>query len=145
MAGCVIYCPYDMILCCRTGLLPDTQNRGLCMHWECRERFCHHRLQRKLLVSDPGMHHGTCVTHVPWCIAGSLNCGGGEKRSRHSRRMHNSQFYVSGKRSTSSTLNLANDCYVTYPSRYLDDQYGLTTNRCVRITATWNLITNYII
>ena len=36
------------------------------------------RLQRKLLVSDPDMHHGTCVTHVPWCMSGSLNRGGGE-------------------------------------------------------------------
>ena len=36
------------------------------------------RLQRKLLVSDPDMHHGTCVTHVPWCMLGSLNRGGGE-------------------------------------------------------------------
>ena len=40
--------------------------------------FSPHRLQRKLLVSDPGMHHGTCVTHVPWCMSGSLTCGGGE-------------------------------------------------------------------
>ena len=80
------------------GLLPDTQNRGLLMRRECRERFPHHRLQRKPLVSDPGMHHGTCVTHVPWCMSGSLNCGGGGKRSRHSRRMRNSQFFVSGKR-----------------------------------------------
>ena len=24
-------------------------------------------------VSDPDMHHGTCVTHVPWCMPGSLN------------------------------------------------------------------------
>ena len=36
------------------------------------------RLQRKLLVSDPGMHHGTCVTHVPWCMSGSLTRHGGE-------------------------------------------------------------------
>ena len=27
--------------------------------------FPRRRFQRKLLVSDPGMHHGTCVTHVP--------------------------------------------------------------------------------
>ena len=33
------------------------------------------RFQRKPLVSDPGMHHGTCVTHVPWCMSGSLTCG----------------------------------------------------------------------
>ena len=34
--------------------------------------------QRKPLVSDPGMHHGTCVTHVSWCMSGSLTCGDGE-------------------------------------------------------------------
>ena len=37
-----------------------------------------HQLQRELLVSDPGMHHDTCVTHVPWCLSGSLTRGGGE-------------------------------------------------------------------
>ena len=26
-------------------------------------------------VSDPDMHHGTCVTHVPWCMTGSLTSG----------------------------------------------------------------------
>ena len=25
-----------------------------------------------LQVSDPDMYHGTCVTHVPWCMLGSL-------------------------------------------------------------------------
>ena len=39
--------------------------------------FPHRRFRRKPLVSDPGMHHGTCVTHVPWCMSGSLTCGGG--------------------------------------------------------------------
>ena len=67
------------------------------MHRECREHFPRYRLQRKPLVSDPNMHHGTCATHVPWCMSGSLTRGQG-KRSRHSRRMHNPQFYVSGKR-----------------------------------------------
>ena len=42
------------------------------------ERFPDHRLQRKPLVSDPGMHHGTCVTYVPWCMSGSLTRDGGE-------------------------------------------------------------------
>ena len=23
-------------------------------------------------LNDPEMHHGTCVTHVPWCMPGSL-------------------------------------------------------------------------
>ena len=60
------------------GLLPHTQNRGLRMRQECRERFPRHRLQRKPLVSDPGMHHGTCVMHVPWCMSGSLTHVAGE-------------------------------------------------------------------
>ena len=47
------------------GLLPDMQNCGLRMRWECRERFSPQRLQRLLLFSDPGMHHGITVMHVP--------------------------------------------------------------------------------
>ena len=52
---------------------------------------------------NPDIHHGTCVTHVPWCMPISLNNSfiwsrWWGKRSRHSRRMHNPQFYVSGKR-----------------------------------------------
>ena len=48
-------------------------------------------------ISDPDMHHGTCVTHVPWCMPGSLTRGflwnrWRGKRSRHSRRMRNPQF-----------------------------------------------------
>ena len=61
-------------------LLPDRQNSGLRMHRGCRERFPRHRHQRKTLVtcSDPGMHHGMCVTTVSWCMSGSLIRGGGE-------------------------------------------------------------------
>ena len=52
-------------------------------------------------VRDPDMHHGTCVTHVSWCMPGSLINGllrsrWRGKRSRHSRRMRNSDFYLSG-------------------------------------------------
>ena len=66
------------------------------MRWECRERFSRYRLERKPLVSDPGMHHGTCVTHVPWCMSGSLTWWG--QRSRHSMRMRNPRSCISGKR-----------------------------------------------
>ena len=49
-------------------------------------------------VSDPDMHQGTCVPHVPWCMSGSLTSGflwsrWRGKRSRHSRRMRNPQFF----------------------------------------------------
>ena len=75
------------------------------MRGECRERLPRHQLRMKPLVSDPGMHHGTCVTHVPWCMSGLLTSGDGEKRSRHSRRTRNPQFYVFGKRPTVQTLD----------------------------------------
>ena len=79
------------------GLLPGTQNCGSRLRWKCRDRFPRHRLQRKPLVSDTGMHHGTCVTHVPWCMSGSLIRGYQRKRSRLSRCMRNPQLYISGK------------------------------------------------
>ena len=53
-------------------------------------------------VSDPDMHHGTCVTHMPGCMPGSLTSRflwsrWRWERSRHSRRMRNPHFCVSGK------------------------------------------------
>ena len=69
-------------------------------------------------VSDPDMHHGTCVTHVPWCMPGSLTSGflwsrWREKRSRHSRRMRNRNFpYLArGPWRHQPTM-----CYLDYPN-----------------------------
>ena len=43
---------------------------GLRMLQECRDSFlCHHRL------SDRDIHHGTCMTPVPWCRPGLLTGG----------------------------------------------------------------------
>ena len=49
---------------------------------------------------DADMHHGTCVTHVPWGSLTSvfLRSRWRGKCSWHSRSMHNPQFYISGKR-----------------------------------------------
>ena len=54
-------------------------------------------------VSDPDMHHGTCVTHVPRCIPAWLTSGFLWSRWRRETfpafpRMRNLQVYVSGKR-----------------------------------------------
>ena len=50
-------------------------------------------------VSDPGMHHGTCVTHVTWCLPGSLTCGFLWSRWRENvPGIPGAQFCVSGKR-----------------------------------------------
>ena len=51
-------------------------------------------------VSDPDLHHGPCVTHVPWCRQDPLASGflwsrWWGKSSRHSRRKWKPQFYVS--------------------------------------------------
>ena len=48
------------------------------MRQKCRKHFLRHHLQRKPLVSNPGMYHGTCVTQVLWCMSGLLNRGSGE-------------------------------------------------------------------
>ena len=92
------------------GLLPDTQNCVLRMRRECRERFPRHRLQRKSLISDPDMHHGTCVTHVPWCNVGIANQRWQGKRSR---RMRNTQFLVSGKRPMATHFQTAYGLYTS--------------------------------
>ena len=59
-------------------------------------------------VSDPDMHHGSCVTHMTWCMLGSLTSGflwsWCQGNSRHSRRLHHPQFYVFGKRTMESVL-----------------------------------------
>ena len=60
------------------GLLPNTYNCGLHMRRECRKRFPCHRVERKPTVSDHGMHHGMCMTHVPWWMPISLIRGGGK-------------------------------------------------------------------
>ena len=70
-------------------------------------------------VSDPDIHHGTCVTHVPWCMPGSLTSGffwirSQGKRSRHSRRMRNPQFYISGKRPMNFPQRLGANIYVIH-------------------------------
>ena len=39
-------------------------------------------------VSDPDIHHGTCVTHVTWCMPGSLISGLLWRRWRGKRYRH---------------------------------------------------------
>ena len=60
------------------GLLPDKYNCELRMRREWRVRFPRNWLQMRPLVSESGMHHDTCFTHVPWCMSGSLTHGGWE-------------------------------------------------------------------
>ena len=89
-----------------------------------------------LRVSNPDMHHGTCVTHVPWCMSGSLTCGflwsrWRGKLSRHSRRMRNPQFCVSGKRTITRT-------------KYDQDLGRLIPSLCQNQFTYWFLVTHSV-
>ena len=74
------------------GLLPDTQNGGLCMRRECRERF--------------PRHHGLAIPTT----SGFLWSRWRGKRSRHSRRMRIPQVCVSGKRPMALSAGAAPFC-----------------------------------
>ena len=76
-------------------------------------------------ISDPDMQHGTCVTHVPWCMTGSLTSGvlwsrWRAKRFRHSRCMRTPQFYVSGKRPMIQQLCALNIAFIPHCNRLLE-------------------------
>ena len=73
----IIWTNDGLVYCRLFGPLPKYAKLWVAPTWECRERFPHHR-QRKPLVSDPGMLHGTCVMQIRWCIPGSLTRGGWE-------------------------------------------------------------------
>ena len=73
-----IFWDVQYISCDSMCLLPDMHNCGLRMRREWRERFPSKGLQMKPLFRDPDMHQDMCVTHVPWCMSGSLSAGGGE-------------------------------------------------------------------
>ena len=96
------------------------------MRREYRERFPRHRGG-----SDPDMHHGTCVTHVPWWMTGSLTSGflwsrWRGKHSRYYRHMRNLQFYVSGKSPIGSGLVWV----CKHPGANLHSLDGPTCDRC---------------
>ena len=91
--SCVLFNPYMIISQNRTCSFMIQHNICNSVQWasyQIRKIACcacarnagnvfpRRRLQGKPLVSDHGMHHGTCVTHVPWYMSGSLTCGGGE-------------------------------------------------------------------
>ena len=79
----IFHKPHMLLLCCmyRHALWASDQIRniaGCACTGNAGNVFPRRRLQRKRSVSDPGMHHGTCITHVPWCMSGSFATGGEE-------------------------------------------------------------------
>ena len=104
-------------------------------------------------VSNPDVHHGTCMTHEPRCMPGSLTSGflwscWRVKRSRHSRRMPNPQFYVSGKRpmewrQLNSKLKPALGCYQFYTKGKSAVRYMSKKNLFIGHSIRWLLLMCY--
>ena len=85
-------------------------------------------------ISDLGMHHGTCVTHVPWCMPGSLTRGfpwsrWRGKHSRYPQRIRNLQFYASEKRSmkTKQTKRVHDSGYLLYMRHWKRKSFVVTS------------------
>ena len=90
--------------------------------------------------SDTVMHHGTCVTHVPWCMPGSLTSGflwsrWRGKHFRHSRRIRNPQLYVSGKRPAGYDMLTHN--ISTFSA------YSFATKLCLVITRYYYIVSTH--
>ena len=75
------------------------------------------------------------MTHVPWCMPGSLTsgflwsrCQG--KRSRYSRRMRNPQFYISGKRPMEMASQITS-VTIVYSTLYSMCRSKKTSRLCV--------------
>ena len=125
------------------GLFPDARNYGLRMRLECRKRFPCHRLQRKLLVDDPGIHHGTCVTHVPWCMSGLLTRDGGVKFPNIPGACitHNFAYLVRGSYPCTARMNATvkhvdfheGQCDVTPQIKHCGLTICETTKECISI------------
>ena len=87
----------------KSGLVCDVDHGPLTRYVKLRVAHASGTFSRPQRVSDPDMGHGSCVTHVQWCMPGLLISGflwsrRWEKRSRHSQRMRILQFFVTGKR-----------------------------------------------
>ena len=128
--GCVHVLPHPM------DILPDTYNCGLRMPGT---------FSPPPRVSDPDMYHGTCVTHVPWCLPASLTSALTSgylwsrwrgKRSLHSRCTGNPQFNVSGKRPMEIMLSNGTLVTLTPHSLYTvqNSQQMYSISDCIHIS-----------
>ena len=83
-------------------------------------------------VSDPEMHHGTCGTHVLWCMSRSLTSGflwsrRWGKRFRRFRGMRNAWFCSYGRRPI-VILNITWPLLATFASWLSEQNDGYNMN-----------------
>ena len=124
------------VLILNYGLLPDKQNCGLRMHRECRECFVRHLLQKKPLVSYPGMYHGTCVTHEDR-RSGSLTWN---------LQVHDLQMSSNEKVWMAAGYHPSNGCHLTCPIKTHSDRNKMAitldhVSKCIFINQNLRILT----
>ena len=106
-------------------------------------------------VIDPDMHYGTCVTHVPRCMSVSKTSSilwswWRGKRSRHSKRMRNVQFYVSVKRPMMVTDIMIPNMHQVINSNCADSivtiyqSYRFVTIECTMFPGAWGVRNSFV-
>ena len=70
--------PYGLYLCNVWASCQMCKIAGCACSGSAGDVFPDFKGNRDPEVSDPDRHHGTCVTHMPWCMSGLLTCDGGE-------------------------------------------------------------------
>ena len=92
-------------------------------------------------VSYPHMHHGTCVTHVPWCMSGSLINGFNRSRWREKRsRTSNGSWCMGIKGEMSGTVCVT---FTWYMYIYIWVVYSFCLFCCLFIIVTTQFVALY--
>ena len=90
-------------------------------------------------VSDPDMHHGTCVTHVPWCMSGSLTSG-----FLRNRRWGKT-FPAFPAHAQTTILRIWFLLMLAWTSRWLNNWVDIDLKRqCALLTSLWLVVSNYL-
>ena len=107
-------------------------------------RFFRHWFQRKLLVSDPGVHHGMCVTYVPWCMSGSLTFGGGENAPGIPVACATRNFAYLARGPCNKIINKRHNIYDVLRKNYSQVRIYLLCERAVRLAGAlfWSSMHN---
>ena len=100
------------------------------MHRECRVRFPHHWLQRKPLVNDPGVHHGTYVTCGQRLISESLTRGGGENVPGipNACETRNITYLARGPSQGDADVSIKLQGFILKPLLWRFDTIGISSN-----------------
>ena len=120
----------------------DGRHNSCCAWWQ------YHPLQRRPYRGQflyPDMHHGTCMTHVPCCMPGSLTSGfhevGGGKNVPGipgACATHNFAYLVRGPCPLKGVM--IDGTWSWSGRRWRDSTHVSSIDMCINLTNPWNLI-----